>query len=200
MGGSFDIRGAAEGFTGALEGLSDTFAGDEKGKLEYIPKALEEIKSGVGDLATLQAAFDKEFPETTRDEAMNKKLEEIVNIIKKDKQQRLFGLDQDQTVLLNPSEIDYVYAENRKIYAVLKDRQLELRMKLYEVEEVLVPHHFMRFSKSVIGNLNRIERFDLSFNGNLCVYFHSGNKEYISRKYVNPIKEKLMMGGHADDR
>lgn len=125
-------------------------------------------------------------------------LEEIVKVINNNKQQRLFGLDADQTVLLNPSEIDYVYAESRKIYAVVKDRKLELRMKLYEVEELLIPHFFMRFSKSVIGNLNQIERFDLSFNGNLCVYFYSGNKEYITRKYVNPIKEKLMMGGNTD--
>lgn len=127
-------------------------------------------------------------------------LEEIVNIIKINKQQRIFAVDEDQTVLLNPSEIDFVFAENRKIYAVLEDRKLELRMKLYQVEEILIPHHFMRFSKSVIGNLNRIERFDLSFNGNLCVYFHSGNREYISRKYVSPIKEKLMMGGNTDVR
>jgi DNA-binding LytR/AlgR family response regulator len=127
-------------------------------------------------------------------------LEEIVKVIKKKNQQRLFGMDEDQTVLLDPSEIDYICAENRKIYAVLKDRRLELKMKLYEVEDMLIPHHFMRFSKSVIGNLHLIERFDLSFNGNLCVYFKSGNKEYITRKYVNPIKEKLLMGGNADDR
>ncbi|WP_010093982.1 LytTR family DNA-binding domain-containing protein [Ornithinibacillus scapharcae] len=147
--------------------------------------------------------IDEKYGETSisiQASEWTEELEEIVNVIRKSKQQRLFGVDEDQTVLLNPSEIDYVYAENRKIYAVLRDRKLELRMKLYEVEELLIPHHFMRFSKSVIGNLNQIERFDLSFNGNLCVYFHSGTKEYISRKYVNPIKEKLMMGGNADGR
>lgn len=57
----------------------------------------------------------------------------------------------------------------------------------------------MRFSKSVVGNINNIDRFELSFNGNLCVYFHSGNKEYISRKYVSSIKEVLTKGGQTDD-
>ncbi|WP_047985506.1 LytTR family DNA-binding domain-containing protein [Ornithinibacillus californiensis] len=127
-------------------------------------------------------------------------LEEIVKVIKKKNQKRLFGMDEDQTVLLNPSEIDYIYAENRKTYAALRNRRLELRMKLYEVEEMLIPHHFMRFSKSVIGNLNLIERFDLSFNGNLCVYFQSGNKEYVTREYVNAIKDKLLMGGKVNVR
>ncbi|MFD1067950.1 LytTR family DNA-binding domain-containing protein [Oceanobacillus locisalsi] len=122
-------------------------------------------------------------------------LEDIVNVIRKEKQQRLFGIDEEQTVLLDPKEIDYIHAEKRKIYAVSKDWHFEVRMKLYEVEEFLVPHGFMRFSKSVIGNIHRIEKFEASFNGNLCVYFQSGNKEYITRKYVSAIKDKLMQGG-----
>ncbi len=126
-------------------------------------------------------------------------LEEIINTIRKRKTERLFGVVDDQTELLDPSDIDYIYAEKRKIFAALEDRNVELKMKLYEVEDMLMPHHFLRFSKSVIGNLNRIQRFELSFNGNLCVYFHSGNKEYISRSQVSKVKERLMMGGYVDD-
>ena len=122
-------------------------------------------------------------------------LEELVNIINKKKQQRLPGIDEEQTVLLEPKEIDYIYAEKRKIYAVSKSSHIEVKMKLYEVEEFLISYDFMRFSKSVIGNIHRIEKFEASFNGNLCVYFQSGNKEYITRKYVNAIKEKLIQGG-----
>lgn len=127
-------------------------------------------------------------------------LKEIVSIIKKQKPKRLFGFEEDQTILLQPEEIDFIYAQNRKVFATLENHHLEIRMKLYEAEEILAPHNFMRFSKSVIGNLNHIQRFELSFNGNLCVYFHSGNKEYITRKYVAGIKEKLMMGGHSDEK
>ena len=126
-------------------------------------------------------------------------LEEIINTIRKRKTERLFGVVDDQTELLDPTDINYIYAEKRKIFAALEDRNVELKMKLYEVEDMLMPHHFLRFSKSVIGNLNRIQRFELSFNGNLCVYFHSGNKEYISRSQVSKVKERLMMGGYVDD-
>ncbi|WP_440896976.1 LytTR family DNA-binding domain-containing protein [Amphibacillus sp. Q70] len=125
----------------------------------------------------------------------SQELEEIVNAIKKQKQHRLFGIDEDQTILLEPKEIDFIHAEKRKIYAVSKDWRFEVRMKLYEVEEFLTPHGFMRFSKSVIGNIHRIEKFEASFNGNLCVYFQSGNKEYITRKYVTAIKDQLIQGG-----
>lgn len=127
-------------------------------------------------------------------------LEEILAIIKRKNNQRLFGVEEDQTILLNPTEIDFVFAEKRKVYARIDKRNIEVRMKLYEIEKILAPYNFMRFSKSVIGNLNLINRFELSFNGNLCVYFHSGNKEYITRKYVMPIKNRLLMGGQSDDK
>lgn len=129
----------------------------------------------------------------------SEELEEIIQVLQKRKPKRLFGVENDQTILLEPGDIDYIYAENRKVFAALSNRNIEIKLKLYEVEEMLIPHHFMRFSKSVIGNLNHIQRFELSFNGNLCVYFHSGNKEYITRSYVAKVKEKLFMGGQSND-
>lgn len=127
-------------------------------------------------------------------------LEALMNQIQKEKPKRIFGIDGEQTILLSPAEIDFIFSENRKVYAVMGEKQIEIRMKLYEVEEILSSHSFMRFSKSVIGNLDKIQRFELSFNGNLCVYFKSGNKEYISRTYVASIKKALASGGnhHVD--
>ncbi len=141
----------------------------------------------------------KETSITIQTNEWSEELEEILSIIKRRKPERLFGIDDDQTILLHPDEIDFVYAEKRKIFAKQNDRSFEIKMKLYEVEKMLLPHNFVRFSKSVIGNLNQIQRFELSFNGNLCVYFFSGNKEYITRRYVADVKEKLMMGGHTDE-
>lgn len=127
-------------------------------------------------------------------------LDEIVAIMKRKKQQRIFGIDLEQTVLLDPHDIEFVYAEKRKVFACSGSRKVEVRMKLYELEEKLASFNFTRFSKSVIGNLNHIERFELAFNGNLCVFFHSGKKEYITRKYVSQIKKQLEMGGQSDVR
>ncbi|MFB1082554.1 LytTR family DNA-binding domain-containing protein [Jeotgalibacillus sp. JSM ZJ347] len=108
---------------------------------------------------------------------------------------RIVAVEEDRSILLQPSEIDYVFAEKRKVFAMAAGRALEMKLKLYELEEVLSAHGFIRFSKSVIGNLDQIDRFELSFNGNLCVYFKSGSKEYVTRKYVNGLKEQLLDGG-----
>ncbi len=146
----------------------------------------------------IQVDIDDQYEETSitiQTNEWTEELERLLSFIKKEAPKRLFGIEGDQTILLHPEKIDFIYAENRKVYAAVDNRRLEIRMKLFEVEEALSPHHFMRFSKSVIGNINRINRFELSFNGNLCVYFHSGNKEYITRKYVTEVKNKLMTGG-----
>lgn len=148
----------------------------------------------------VQIEVDEQYTETTITIQTNKwteELEQIIQFIQKKEPKRLFGIDAEQTILLTPAEIDYIYAENRKVYAAVGTKRFEIKMKLFEIEQALAAHHFMRFSKSVIGNVNNIARFELSFNGNLCVYFKSGNKEYISRKYVASIKEKLTLEGGA---
>lgn len=126
-------------------------------------------------------------------------VEQLVKMLNTPQPKRLIGMKEEQSVLLDPNHVDYVYAEKRKVYVVSKQEKMELNMKLYEVEALLAAHSFKRFSKSVIGNLNQIERFELSFSGNLCVYFKSGNKEYVSRKYVNELKESLIMGVNKYD-
>lgn len=112
---------------------------------------------------------------------------------------RIVAVEEDHSILLEPKEIDFVFAEKRKVFAMVHDKSLEMKQKLYELEELLAPYGFIRFSKSVIGNMNQMDRFELSFNGNLCVYFKSGAKEYVTRKYVHTLKEQLINGGDRDD-
>lgn len=123
-------------------------------------------------------------------------LEALVRQLNNSQKQRIVGVNEDQSILLDPSDIDFVYAEKRKVFAsTITKQNIELKMKLYEVEELLEAHYFTRFSKSVIGNIHHIKRFELAFNGNLCIHFESGNKEYVSRKYVALLKERLAIGG-----
>ncbi|WLD92548.1 LytTR family DNA-binding domain-containing protein [Alkalihalobacillus sp. AL-G] len=125
-------------------------------------------------------------------------LEAILQKLNGANAKKLVGIQGEQSILLSPDDIEFVYAENRKVFAVVEQATVELKLKLYEVETLLKDRNFTRFSKSVIGNITHIERFELSFNGNLCVYFKSGNKEYVTRKYVQILKDKIIMGGNKN--
>ncbi|MGP4042170.1 LytTR family DNA-binding domain-containing protein [Gracilibacillus sp. D59] len=127
-------------------------------------------------------------------------VDELVQLLKKKQPKRIVAVQEDRSILLKPEEIDFVFARDRKVFAAINGEFMELKMKLYEVEEMLKKCGFIRFSKSVVGNVNQIDRFELSFNGTLCVYFISGSKEYVSRKYVHDLKAQIMEGGESLDR
>lgn len=154
-----------------------------------------------GYLVKVLIDIDKNYNEnfvTIHVQEWSAEVEELVQQIKQTKPKRIVGIKEEQSILLEPFEIEYVFAEARKVFAVIHNQKVELKMKLYEVERLLEPYQFTRFSKSVVGNLNLISRFELAFNGNLCVIFKSGNKEYVTRKYVHVLKEKLIMGDSND--
>lgn len=151
----------------------------------------------------LQIDIKDQYEETVVTIQAKEWTEELAALVKKIQSpttKRLVGIQDERSVLLDPGDIDYVYAENRKVFASMDGQSIELKMKLYEIEELLAPHQFMRFSKSVIGNVERIARFELSFNGNLCVHYKSGSKEYVSRAYVAQLKKRLIWGDdkHGD--
>ncbi|WP_028543719.1 LytTR family DNA-binding domain-containing protein [Paenibacillus taiwanensis] len=136
---------------------------------------------------------------TIHAKAWTEELAALMSKLQSPASKRLMGIEDERSILLDPAHIDYIFAESRKVFASVEQRKIELKMKLYEVEELLTPLQFMRFSKSVIGNIDLIDRFELAFNGNLCVYFKSGSKEYVSRSYVNALKQQLILGGVKND-
>ena len=52
-------------------------------------------------------------------------LEEILTIIKGKQRKRIFGMEDEQTVLLDPEQIEFIFAEHRKVYVVIGKRRLE---------------------------------------------------------------------------
>ncbi|MCZ2259312.1 LytTR family DNA-binding domain-containing protein [Sporosarcina sp. G11-34] len=117
----------------------------------------------------------------------------VLDFIKGQETEFLVGKDGDMQHILKPGDIHYFHTEKEGVVAVTAAGSFRLKEKLYELEKILPTNKFIRLSKSVIANLHEMSRFEASFNGTLCVYFKSGAKEYVSRTYVNSIKEALKM-------
>ena len=124
---------------------------------------------------------------------MDDSIKNIIDFIKGQETRFLVGREGDMQHILKPVEIHYFHTNNDTVTAVTAKGEFRLKEKLYELEELLPPNQFIRLSKSVIANLDELSRFEASFNGTLCVYFKSEAKEYVSRNYVNTIKESLKM-------
>ncbi|MHA6259925.1 LytTR family DNA-binding domain-containing protein [Sporosarcina sp. CAU 1771] len=124
---------------------------------------------------------------------LNDSVQGVLDFIKGQEADFLVGRDGDRQHILKPADIHYFHTENEAVVAVTVNGSFRLKEKLYELEEILPSNRFIRLSKSVIANLHELSQFEASFNGTLCVYFKSGVKEYVSRTYVNSIKEALKM-------
>ena len=122
-------------------------------------------------------------------------IQQILKIIEGGNVNQSVGVLNQQYYLLNLNDIYWFYTEERKVMAQTKKGSLEVKARLYELEEQLAAKHFARFSKSILANLGHVKSFEMSFSGSMCAHFSNGMKEYVSRKYVPLIKEALNIGG-----
>ena len=124
-------------------------------------------------------------------DAMTDEISELAKKITENTPTVLAGFRNDDVSLLDLKEIIRFYAANQKVFAVTKDGEYAVRLRLYELIERLSPSEFVRISNSEIINLKEVAGFDLSFSGTICVNFRDGSTSFVSRRYVAKIKQIL---------
>lgn len=120
--------------------------------------------------------------------------EDITNIVKKlseDVPQIISGSKDEKIEVLEQTDLIRIYTTAGKVFAVTGKGEYALRLRLYEIEERLSMHPFVRISNSEIINLKKVDSFDLSFTGTICVKLSNGTTTYVSRRYVSKIKKIL---------
>lgn len=100
----------------------------------------------------------------------------------------------ENTLLLPPHRILRFYTDGKGVCAQTEDQTCVVRLRLYELEERLDPHTFVRISNSEIINLKKITAMDLSLTGTIRMTLEGGTVTYVSRRYVKKIKEALGLG------
>ena len=122
---------------------------------------------------------------------------EDVNIILKklsdQAPQIISGSKDDKVEVIEQADLIRIYANSGKVFAVTHKGEYALRLRLYEIEERLPSHQFVRISNSEIINLKNVNNFDLSFSGTICVKLSNGTLTYVSRRYVPKLKKILGM-------
>lgn len=93
-------------------------------------------------------------------------------------------------VILNPDEIYCFIAQGNKVYAVTEKEKLQMKIRLYKIEEYELDS-FVKINQSCIANLNKIARFDTSVSGTLKVVFKNSYTDYVSRRNLKNVKERL---------
>lgn len=103
---------------------------------------------------------------------------------------QILGYNDRGVVNLNISEVSCFTVYDGKVYAVCDRERLRVKQRLYVLEEML-GDGFVKINQSCIANIGKIARFDTSFAGSLMVIFKNGYKDYVSRRQLKSVKERI---------
>lgn len=120
---------------------------------------------------------------------------EVVNI----KQCILDAINEQKTLICTRDKTEYFIAidsilfvetDDDKIMVHTMDNIYYVKMKLYEIEQIL-PGYFCRCSKSSIVNLNMIYSIERNISSTSIISFKNSDKKvYVSRRYYGLLKER----------
>lgn len=102
----------------------------------------------------------------------------------------LIGYIDREAVKLNLAEICRFTVEDNKVFAETLSEQYRLKCRLWQLEENL-PDGYVKINQSCIANIRMIDRFDTSISGSMLVKFKNGSSDYVSRRQLKTVKERL---------
>ncbi len=127
----------------------------------------------------------------------SRRLDDRVNRIQKavqeaaDEGETLLVFGEDKEYYLPLSEVLFFETEGSMVYAHTRDNMYAARYRLYELEKLL-PHTFMRVSKSAILNVSSVYSITRSIASSCLVEFQDTHKQvYVSRYYYKPLRQQL---------
>lgn len=95
--------------------------------------------------------------------------------------------ERENIVPVKSEDVYYFDAVDGRVYVYLEKSVLEIKKRLYEIEEL--SGAYLRISKAQVVNSNMIERLSPMFNGRLEAHLKNGEKIIISRQYVPDLKK-----------
>lgn len=105
--------------------------------------------------------------------------------------QKLHAKKDNKYYFINSAEVLYFESVDNRTFLYTSKDVMEIKQKLYELEEFLSDRDFIRISKSLIVNVNKIKSLKPEINRTVLVTMCNGECLHISRKYVRAVKKLL---------
>ena len=115
---------------------------------------------------------------------------ERLSVLLREQESILYGYCDGSAVRLCPSEIYCLFIEQSRVVALTDEGRYTVKERMYRLEELL-KDSFIKINQSCLVNVSRIRRFDLSIGGALSVVLENGFKDYISRRQLRAVKERM---------
>ena len=120
-------------------------------------------------------------------------IREIVSFVKS-RQGQLSATRDGRRFEVPVADLFYAESVDDRVFLYTASDSYEIRMKLYELEDLLKNRSFLRISKSMLVNLMKISSVRPALNGRFSAILKNGEEIIISRKYVPALKQVLKGG------
>lgn len=104
--------------------------------------------------------------------------------------EEIFAYKNKEIFKLSHDEIFAVAIEKGKTFVIRESDKLEVKERLYVLEESLGAS-FIKINQSCLINISKIKKFDASISGAFVVILKNGFRDYVSRRQVSYVKERL---------
>lgn len=101
----------------------------------------------------------------------------------------LLGYKEREAYPLLKKDIYCFISEGNKCFALTENDKFFIRERLFKIEEQF--SDFIRINQSCIINKSFIKRFDATVSGSLKVCLKNGYCDYVSRRNLKTVKERL---------
>ncbi len=137
--------------------------------------------------------IDERYPDTEvviRAKRLTRDVEKLVALMRMIDMQ--VGVRQgEETYLLDAEKILYVETVDRRTFVYTEKETYESELKLYEIEQELLEHDFLRISKQAIVNIRAIKSLRADIDRKIRVTLKNGEQIVVSRMYSDELRRKL---------
>ncbi|WP_234124335.1 LytTR family DNA-binding domain-containing protein [Clostridium hydrogenum] len=122
---------------------------------------------------------------------ITKEISDLVSNLSKNTSKSILGFNNGEIFIINPDDVISIYSENQKILARCNNGIFNLKNRLYELEKEPPSSTFVRISNSEIVNFSKVSSLDTNITGTIILKFTTGEKTFVSRRYMEKIKNYL---------
>lgn len=102
----------------------------------------------------------------------------------------LTGTYNEEKIKIDINDVSCFISENNKVFALIGDKRYQIRQRLYQLEEMNLST-FIKLNQSCLANKRKIKKFESTIGGTLKVVFKNGYIDYISRRELKNVKERM---------
>ena len=105
----------------------------------------------------------------------------------------VFGKKDNLMHKMKIENILYFEALDKKVHAITKSGAYEVNQRLFEIEEMYADRRFMRISKSIVMNMDKIASVKMEEDRSCKVFFSPHSWVRVSRNYLKEFRQRIGM-------